>query len=260
MNPFVRAPQWSREASIEISELPLEGVPDLSWLPSFSDFPAQAAPRAIVFQAFFGPELPPPPPVSAWLGIYPDFPGRVALRTANFPAVAYTNATPDLPEANLSWHGYFDDFARALQTGHAAYFPAIAFPIPIVFGIDRTLVIHTPDEIPTGQERVFRVEWLIGGLPIPLDAPPDMRIYHLDTNGFQITDLATGPCTVYPSNTAYFRAWTPTDRGVFMILITALFQTDPIIYALPVTVRAKFDPFALANDDILVSRNGDIGD
>lgn len=331
MNPYLRAPQWSRPASVEISEVPLEGVPFESWLPSFPDFAGRAALRVPAFPASVMPELPQAPPLAwqphfedfararprvtwfqfvahtialssyappdlawkpvfddfarakarvvqfpfggytnalpnyeipnlAWDPRFPDFPGRKALRVADFQALAYTDATPDIPSNNLAWHPVFDDFARARQANNAPYFPAAFFPIPIVFGPNRTLVIHTPDEIPIGAERNFSVEYNIGGMPVALDAPPDMRIYHLDANGFQITDLAPGPCTAYPSGTAYFRAWTPADRGVYIIEIIGTFQGTLLIYVLPVTVRAKFDPFALANDDILVARNGDIGD
>lgn len=155
-----------------------------------------------------------------------------------------TDTTPNI-ETNISIPIFNNYYTFTLSN--------LVLPIITGYTYSKRVAIHIPDEAPIGVPVRVSLE-LIVGTPVAYDSLPDIRIYHLDDLGNQITDLPLSPCIQYGSNPAYYIDWTPTAPGTYMIETTGIYLAQPVEDSRAVSIRPKFDPIALALHDIFVNR------
>jgi hypothetical protein len=111
------------------------------------------------------------------------------------------------------------------------------------------LLSYIPDEVPIGEVATFRVQLAgsDGSRPSP-DLAPVMRV--LDHTG--ATALANTTMTL--ASGVYSAPWTPSIAGAYSVEIRTALSGNTIAAQIPVTVRPRYDPIALAVSDTLVSR------
>lgn len=114
------------------------------------------------------------------------------------------------------------------------------------------LAIVTPDEIGTGTTVRVWAEGIDNSGNVPLDASPQITIWSLNNSGVRTTDVSLVAMTGVGE--AYYYDWTPTSEGTYVIQVAGEIAAASVFSAEPVSVRPKFDPIALAVDDVLVSR------
>ena len=241
------------------------------WRPSFPDLLLPQAKRYSDPTIFSPSTL----DVYGWRPTFPDlllpqakrysdpaimFPGRLDIYgwRPSFPDLLLRRTTPWSPELGLIpnttgnlvvWYGSFPDLLLG-----PPWRPLTWQVLPLItYDKARQVAIHVPDEVPIGAPLTINAECIVGGLAVPFDSLPSLRVYHLD-NGVQVTDLPLGPMTQYGVNPSYFRDWTPSGPGTFMVEVLGIQAAQSIEELQPVTVRPKFDPIAIALSDILVSR------
>lgn len=184
---------------------------------------------------------------TGWGAFYPD----AALQP---PTPQVTGATAPVFVIPAGWGAFYPDAVPArgiiIPSGPVG-------PIGPLIHFDRAVAIFVPDEIPPNTPTTVSAEWIVLGVAVPFDPPgPTLSVFHLDVTGAEVVDLAPTLMTQYGVNPSYFLAWTPpaTAGGVYMVMVQGMYMGTPIMMVQPVTIRPKFDPFALADSGILVSR------
>jgi hypothetical protein len=131
---------------------------------------------------------------------------------------------------------------------------ALVVPIPSAYtppiGLC-SIAIHQADEAAPGAVPLY-AEAVIGGVAVPFDAPPTVRVHRLVV-GVQVVDLATVAMTA-AGGFAFTASWTAAAQGVHMVVVNGAYLGVAMQACLPISIRPKFDPIALALHDILVSR------
>lgn len=175
------------------------------------------------------------------------FPDHFALRQH---PILPTSTAPFILLPPLSWQAIYPSrFARPRYDYHTGEVPSEPILLP-----GQTMAIFVPDETPIGLEMTISVEYLIGGAPVPYDAPPTVRVYHLDALGNEVIDLPVTVMTQYGANPSYFANWTPAAKGTYMVDVRGTVAGQGAEQTQAITVRPKFDPDALALQGIFVSR------
>lgn len=124
---------------------------------------------------------------------------------------------------------------------------------PIAFG--KVAALLMPDEIPIGGTWELAMEVFDNTGSSVLDSAPQYAVYGFTAAGVRTVVAPLAAMTqVGVSN--LWRAVPPTIsyKGTYEVYVVGLVATVAFVATRPLTVRPKFDPFALANDDVLVSR------
>lgn len=232
--------------NLPITSLPAETPVWVSRFPDLIPRPAGVA----VMSGEARPVMPEPP--LGWGAGFPDW-----FPQPSSPATQPASVTPVVPGPPAGWGAWFPDWLPHPDHRYAYQFAANPYVVTVYTG-DQAVPIHVPDEVPINKPLTIQVEHDAGGAAVPFDVPPSLRVYHLDAAGLQVVDLAYGVCTQYGANPSYFRNWTPTAKGKFIVEVVGLYLGNVVVGVQTLTVRSNFDPFALADSNILVMRNGDV--
>lgn len=118
--------------------------------------------------------------------------------------------------------------------------------------VDHELFLVVPDEIAAGvATRVWAEMSDNSGAATPT-SDVQLRIFALDANGVRQSVV---PLTnMIALGEAYYYDWTPSSSGVHVITVAAHDGGKHLFKQGQTTVRARFDPVALALHDVLVTR------
>jgi hypothetical protein len=128
---------------------------------------------------------------------------------------------------------------------------------PAVMGLSAAtvyaLAAMVPARVPTGEATQFRIQCMgDDATAVPLAANPFVWVYTVDSSGTQ-TLLASGTATTLDADTYGF-TWTPASNGTAIVQVRGVLGATVMTQTWTVTSMPRFDPIALATEDILVSR------
>jgi len=192
--------------------------------------------------------------VPDWLAVYPDqFPAKQA-KPWLLQFLAYV---PDSSTVGVAWLPVYPNQFPRDRARPWLQFLALSPQITVYTG-NQAVPIHVPDEVPPDVELRISVEHDVGGGPVAFDVPPDVRVYYLNALGVQVDVLVYTLTTQYGVNPAYYVDWTPTLIGKFIVEVLGVYLGLDVVGVVPITVRPKFDPIAIALTGDFVARNGDV--
>lgn len=110
------------------------------------------------------------------------------------------------------------------------------------------------DEIAVGAAWELSCTVVDSTTTYPLDRPAEFWVYGYDTSGGRTLLQNAEMTQVGSSNTWQAQPTVLTTAGLYEVTVAGLQSATPFVANRTLTVRPKFDPFALANDDVLVAR------
>jgi hypothetical protein len=117
---------------------------------------------------------------------------------------------------------------------------------------DNELFLLMPDEIAAGVPSRI---WAEMSDNVAASAPTSaiqLRIFSLDSSGNRSTAVPLH--NMNSLGEAYYYDWTPTASGTYIVTVATHDGGKHLFKQSHITVRARFDPIALALHDTLVSR------
>jgi hypothetical protein len=117
---------------------------------------------------------------------------------------------------------------------------------------DNELFLLMPDEVATGVPSRI---WAEMSDNLAASAPTSaiqLRIFSLDSSGNRSTAVPLH--NMDSLGEAYYYEWTPATSGIYVVTVAAHDGGKHLFKQSHITVRARFDPVALALHDTLVSR------
>jgi hypothetical protein len=117
---------------------------------------------------------------------------------------------------------------------------------------DNELFLLMPDEIATGVPSRIWAEMSDNTTASTPTSDIQLRVFSLDSSGNRSTAVPLRNMDALGE--AYYYDWTPAASGIYVVTVAAHDGGKHLFKQSHITVRARFDPIALALHDTLVSR------
>jgi len=118
--------------------------------------------------------------------------------------------------------------------------------------VDHELFLLMPDEIAAGVPSRIWAEMSDNTAASTPTSDVQLRVFSLDSSGNRSTAVPLRNMDTLGE--AYYYDWTPTASGTYIVTVATHDGGKHLFKQSHITVRARFDPIALALHDTLVSR------